>query len=546
MADIQTLNGKYSQSTLRQWILCFVVCNFNVDIGPEVEVVYPSDTPFSAVDLSTICFDSFPERHDGEITEDMYYNFTLRNNSPDINLTSPSPPYGSPESFHGVTVFRQEYDGSSKRRFNQKSLVIISNHEFSSFFMNLLRVIVTGSNIGDITRLESACAQIEGWPPPRIGTQELPFLGGKMVLEIPPYQSFPLSGLPSPLSASTSLLSHVSAYEPTENWPSLLPLLHSPATLYILYERLLLGDPIIVLGTSPSHVSAIITALTDLIRPIPYAGTIRPYLPMQSTGLMGEAALFDPSAYTTPYIAGITNPFLLQRLSTPNIPNISTPYILALSSPPTAPNLNAPNTTTPSSGYSILHPSRSLRHRHSSRRIDVPGTPIKSQPKPIHHLKADRTFLTALSDAHSGDASAALGVRRHFADLTAKLLAPANRFLATGADASAAIAVSQASGASQVRGVKVVNNEGEAMGYESKVEIQMAVEAGEVSNFSVDAFLLALESQVPAPFVGQTVRGRQRSRDAFYARFCASGNFEAWLELRRANERLGGAGLLGG
>jgi hypothetical protein len=140
--------------------------------------------PFSQSDLSTICFNSFPERQDTDLLEDMYYSFTLKNNSPDINLSSPTPPYGSPDLFYGTCVFRQEYDKLSKRSFNQKSITVISNQEFPSLFINILRVIVTGSTIGDIARLESACSQIESWPPPRIGKQDLPFLGGMIALEM--------------------------------------------------------------------------------------------------------------------------------------------------------------------------------------------------------------------------------------------------------------------------------------------------------------------------------------------------------------------------
>lgn len=156
----------------------------NQSPGPEIEFVYPPETAFSQTDLSTICFNSFPERHDGDIQEDMYFNFTIRNNSPQINLSSPSPPYGSSDQIYGVSVFRQEYDATTKRSFNQKSLVIMSSHEFPVFFMNLLRIIVTGSNLGDITHLEAACAQIEAWAPPRIGKQQLPFLGCVMTLDM--------------------------------------------------------------------------------------------------------------------------------------------------------------------------------------------------------------------------------------------------------------------------------------------------------------------------------------------------------------------------
>lgn len=184
MAELQQLNGRVNRLTLRQWVLCFVVCNFNVDLGPEIELVYPPDVTFTTADLSTICFNSFPERHDTEIMEDMYFHFSMRNGSPDINLTSPSPPYGSADLFFGTCVFRQQYDGMTKRRFNQKSLVLISNHDFPAFYMNLLRVVVASAPISDPARLEAACAQIERWPPPIIGKQELPFLGGVTMLEM--------------------------------------------------------------------------------------------------------------------------------------------------------------------------------------------------------------------------------------------------------------------------------------------------------------------------------------------------------------------------
>jgi hypothetical protein len=161
-----------------------VVCNFNVDVGPEIELVYPAETPFSHSDLSTLCFNSFPERHDNEWTDDMYFSFTMRNNSPDINLMSPSPPYGSPDLLYGTAVFRQEYDGMRKRRYNQKSLVVISNHEFPAFFMSLLRLLTEDGTIGNISSLEAARSQIETWPAPKIGIQHLPFLGSLFKLEM--------------------------------------------------------------------------------------------------------------------------------------------------------------------------------------------------------------------------------------------------------------------------------------------------------------------------------------------------------------------------
>lgn len=171
-------------TSLRHWLISFVVCNFNVDVGPEIELVYPPDTKFSTADLSAICFNSFPERQDSELSEDAHFHFTIRNSSPDISLRSPSAPFGSPSLLFGNTVFRQEYDSVNKRSFSQKALVIISNHEFSSLFGEILKILTKSGFISDPTRLEAACSEISKWPSPIVGKQHLPFLGTVLEFEM--------------------------------------------------------------------------------------------------------------------------------------------------------------------------------------------------------------------------------------------------------------------------------------------------------------------------------------------------------------------------
>jgi len=171
-------------TSLRHWMISFIVCNFNVDVGPEVELIYPPDINFSASDLSAICFNSFPERQDSEFTGDAHFHFVVRNNSPDISLLSPNAPHGSSSLFFGNSVFRQEFDSVTKRSFTQKALVIISTHEFPSFFAEILRIITNSGLINDPTRLEAACSEITKWPPPTIGRRQLPFLGTLLNLEM--------------------------------------------------------------------------------------------------------------------------------------------------------------------------------------------------------------------------------------------------------------------------------------------------------------------------------------------------------------------------
>ena len=182
--DVLYLKRDSKWISLRYWLISFAVCNFNVDVGPEIELVYPPDTTFSTADLSAICFNSFPERQDAEISEDAYFHFVVRNNSPDITLQSPKAPHGSSSLFFCNSVFRQEFDIVTKRSFSQKALVIISNHDFPSFFAELLRIITTSSFVNDSARLEAACSEISSWPAPTVGRQELPFLGTLLTLEM--------------------------------------------------------------------------------------------------------------------------------------------------------------------------------------------------------------------------------------------------------------------------------------------------------------------------------------------------------------------------
>lgn len=46
----------FSLNSFRHWATAFIVCDFNVDVGPEILMVYPPDTAFSQADLTAICF----------------------------------------------------------------------------------------------------------------------------------------------------------------------------------------------------------------------------------------------------------------------------------------------------------------------------------------------------------------------------------------------------------------------------------------------------------------------------------------------------------
>jgi hypothetical protein len=170
-----------------------------VDVGPEVELLYPPDTALSQSDLTAICFNSFPERHENDPiqianavvssresrkTTELSFNFNIKNRSPDLKLYSPHAPHGSASTLYGSCVFRSEFDSMTKRSFNQKSLVLLSNHNFPAFHLRLLQTLTAYGVISDPSKLEAASSQIAQWPAPIVGHQDLPFLGDVLQLEM--------------------------------------------------------------------------------------------------------------------------------------------------------------------------------------------------------------------------------------------------------------------------------------------------------------------------------------------------------------------------
>ncbi|KAH7118828.1 hypothetical protein B0J11DRAFT_440347 [Dendryphion nanum] len=483
------------------WAVAFVVCNFNVDIGPEVEILYPQDVAFSTQDLTAICFNSFPEQQNTETTEDMTFSYTFNNNSPDISISSPHAPHGSPSTFFASCIFRQEFDHTMKRSFNQRTLVIISHHPFLSFYNKLLRRMTESGVISDPTTLEAAHTQITTWPSPSLGRHELPFLGSMITLDIAPHQAFPLQGLAGPIPLISDKPSSIYAYEPLGSWDTIMSFMPCITDLYVLYEKLLLCESIIVIAKSPQLCSEAVSSLVDLIRPVPYAGEVKPYMTMQtdfrSIGIDGGTP--------RPFIIGITNPFLLKRvLSATEGKDRTRPHILYLQ------NFDGP---VPTKRHHSLH-------RKSSRNalLDLPGGGIDAHPPSRRFLKAESSFITQVEvllkldmSTHELDPL----IRRQFAELTAQFLAPINRYLATSLSATNTAA---SPGSSTVQ----------------------------YASFSESAFIKDLGKHGTSVKVrGQGPIQRHRARDGVYEAFCQSANFYSWLDMKLSLEKEASAGLLG-
>jgi hypothetical protein len=469
---------------------CKLIC-----LGPEVEIVYPSRVPFSTTDLSAICFNSFPEQQNTETVEDLVFNFTISNNSPDINLGSPQKPHGSPDSFYGTCVFRQEYDHTMKRSFNQRTLVLVSHHHFLSFYNRLLHDMTVSGVISDPSALEAAYSQIVSWPPPVPGRQQLPFMGDVITLDIAPHSAFPLQGLSGPTPLISDKPSSIFAYEPLGLWDTIMRFMPCISDLYILFEKLVLCESIVVVAKSPQLASEAVSCLVDLVRPIPYAGIVRPYMTMQSD----FTCIGIDGGTPQPFVVGITNPFLLKRIvGALETNHRSRPHILYLQ------NYDGP---VPAKRHHSLH--------HKSSRnalLDLPGGGVEAHTPTKRFVKSDHTIVSHIELLLKlEDNTQELGplIRRHFAELTAQFLAPLNRFLTA---------------------TNVVTPGGNQ----------------HYASFSVSDFLDSLAKHGTSVKIrGQGPIQRHRARDALYENFCQSPNFYSWLDMKISLESEASAGLLG-
>lgn len=382
-----------------------------------------------------------------------------------------------------------------KRSFNQRTLVLVSHHNFLAFYNRLLYQMTESGLISDPTTLESAYTQMVTWPAPALGRQELPFMGSMIALDIAPHHAFPLQGLAGPTPLISDKPSSIYAYEPLGSWDLIMHYMPCISDLYVLYEMLLLCESIIVIAKSPQLASEAVSALVDLVRPVPYAGVIKPYMTMQSDfrgiGIDGGT----PSSF----IIGITNPFLLKRILSATEGNQrSRPHILYLQ------NFDGP---VPAKRHHSLH-----RKLSRNALLDLPGGGIDAHAPSKRFLKSESALLSQVETLlKPGDQTHEVGplIRRHFAELTAQFIAPITRYLTA---------------------TNVVSPGGNSR----------------YASFSVPEFLHNLSKHgTSVKFRGQSPIQRHRARDGLYESFCHSPNFYSWLDMKISLENEASAGLLG-
>ncbi|XP_042103884.1 protein DENND6B isoform X7 [Ovis aries] len=268
------------------WLECVCVVTFDLELGQALELVYPSDFQLTDKEKSSICYLSFPDSHSGCLG-DTQFSFRIRQcggqrrpghaGEKHGDSGAPASLQREPAHYFGYVYFRQVKDSSVKRGYFQKSLVLLSRLPFVRLFQALLGLVAPEFFDKLAPCLEAVCNEIDQWPAPAPGrTLSLPVMGVVLQVHIPSRADTPEPGPPEPSGHETLLPAPVvlpSVHE-LDLFRCFRPVL---AHVQLLWELMLLGEPLLVLAPSPAVSSEMVLALTSCLQPLKFCCDYRPY-----------------------------------------------------------------------------------------------------------------------------------------------------------------------------------------------------------------------------------------------------------------------------
>ncbi|XP_053333172.1 protein DENND6B isoform X2 [Clarias gariepinus] len=293
------------------WLECVCVVTFDLELGQAIELIYPHDAKLTEKEKTSICYLSFPDSFSGCLG-DTQFCFRLRHSVGRVsgvqfgekdayNREAPLILQKEMAHFYGYVYFRQVKDVSVKRGYFQK---IIAPKYFEK----------------SEPCLEAVCNEIDQWPPPMPSqTLNLPVMGVILQVRIPSKDDKP-GGSPSKQKQKEKQLSFPMVL-PTINELDLFKCFQSVLIhIQLLWELMLLGEPLVVMAPSPTVSSETVLALVSCISPLKYCCDFRPYFTIHDS----EFKEYSTRRQSPPNVLlGVTNPFFIKTFQ-------SWPHIMCL------------------------------------------------------------------------------------------------------------------------------------------------------------------------------------------------------------------------
>ncbi|XP_062839553.1 protein DENND6B isoform X2 [Anolis carolinensis] len=399
---------------LSAWLECACAVTFDLELGQAIELIYPPEPALSEKEKTSICYLAFPDSYSGSLG-DTQYCFRFRQSG--ARLREPpwaqsaayrkEAPAALQETAHyfGYVYFRQVKDPSVKRGYFQKSLVLVSRLPYVNLFQSLLQLVAPEYFDKLEPCLEAVCSEIDQWPPPVPGqTLNLPVMGVVIQVRIPsrverpdasPVQALKQENLlPAPLLLPSACeVDLFRCFQPV--------LIH----VQMLWELVLLGEPLAVVGPSPAVSSEVVLALTSCLAPLRYCCDYRPYFTIHDS----EFKEYTTRTQAPPNVLlGVTNPFFIKTLQ-------HWPHVLRLGDLKMAGDL----------------PKQvKLKKLAKLRTLDAKPGLYTAYRTFLHKDKAlVKKLVKGIHKKRSSDAQSAL-LRRHFLELTQSFIFPLEHYMA--------------------------------------------------------------------------------------------------------------------
>ncbi|XAR51275.1 hypothetical protein NMG60_11005864 [Bertholletia excelsa] len=533
---------KIDSNSLSRWVVAFCIIRFDLEQGQLIEESYPTGCLTQEEEIE-VAFSSFPDsvsQHQNRSSiHDCIFFFRFRRRGTSVPANGSSSEIVEVERLadknvlnrekkssrnnrgrylYGFVFNRQRHDERLKRGGEQKSVVILSHNPYSSVFKPLLQIM--GPLYFDVGKkaLEHIAAYVSLWPSPVPGTlMELPIGNAMLKVNLPP---------------AHSLEGGMSLEETTFSMAPLLPnnqsvpqgLFHDSdifgiyrgllLQLWLLWELLLIGEPILIIAPTPPQCCEAVAALVSLVAPLLCSVDFRPYFTIHDPEFTHLNSLQEGDVFP-PMVLGVTNLFFLKALR-------NVPHIVSVGN--SAANANrVPFAPRASSGRNPGRPealglqSLSLRRFSPSNLLnavklkrDGPLCLMTEHKEAIWSTyaaitKPDTSILNRLIDAGmSPRVEESMSVvnneilRRHFLELTTNFLAPFGPYFR---------ATTPSEGSTPF------------------------VNPPNLPPFSADEFLGSLSARGPGKFLSKRMRSNWLD---LYKRFLKGHNFIPWFQRRRA------------
>ncbi|KAJ0974900.1 hypothetical protein J5N97_016865 [Dioscorea zingiberensis] len=292
---------------LRRWLIALCTIRFDLERGQVIEDCFPSDA-LSGDGQLHVAFSSFPDSMSQHHHPPAVRRSSIHDSIFSFRLPAPAAAASSSSSsfLYGFVFNRRRQDDRLPRGGDQRSVVIVSHSPFSAVFRPLLQILAPLYFDIGASALSLVASHVSSWPVPLPGRpMELPIGNAALKVLLPPSPDDP--ALPFPSSG---------LFHDSDLFASFRGLL---LQLWMLWELLIIGEPILLIAPTPPQCSEAVAALVSLVTPLLYSVDFRPYFTIHDPDFARLNFLPEGEDFP-PVLLGVTNLFFLKALR--NIPHV--------------------------------------------------------------------------------------------------------------------------------------------------------------------------------------------------------------------------------